>query len=259
MNPKPLIRIVNAFAASLFISASYAQELHVNPAFENCSIELDPSLTQSQFHKFTREAGMFLTFKLLAPAEPLGAKKFELGLEYSRFRIDDSDPAWNNTFSHPDENHYLGEVIKMPKLFARMGVSDRIDVGFYFTKNPEANYGFLGGEMKYAFFQEPAKPAAAAVRASYATLLGVDDMDFHVFGVDVSTSKNLGMLTPYLGIGVNLARGIETTSKVNLDNETILTPRGIIGARFSISIISLTAEMDIAALSTFSLRAGFQF
>jgi hypothetical protein len=140
-----------------------------------------------------------------------------------------------------------------------MGVSDRIDVGFYFTKNPEANYGFLGGEMKYAFFQEPAKPAAAAVRASYATLLGVDDMDFHVFGVDVSTSKNLGMLTPYLGIGVNLARGIETTSKVNLDNETVLTPRGIIGARFSISIISLTAEMDIAALSTFSLRAGFQF
>jgi hypothetical protein len=196
---------------------------------------------------------------LLAPAEPLGAKKFQVGLEYSRLRIEDADPAWNNTFSHPDEHHYLGDVIGMPKLFARMGLSDRIDAGVYFTKVPEANYGFLGGEMKYAFFQEPVKPAAAAVRASYATLLGVDDMNFHVFGVDVSTSKNLGMLTPYLGIGVNLARAIETTSKVKLDNETVLTPRGIIGARFSLSLFSLTAEMDIAELSTFSLRTGFKF
>jgi hypothetical protein len=259
MKTKTLIRIMNAFAASLFISASYAQELHVNAAVKDCSIELDPSLTQSQFHQFTREAGMFLTFKLLAPAEPLGAKKFQLGLEYSRLRIDDEDPAWNNTFTHPDKDHYLGDVRAMPKLFARMGLSDKIDAGVYFTKNPEANYGFLGGEMKYAFLQEPAKSVAAAVRASYATLLGVDDMNFHVFSVDFSTSRNFGMLTPYLGLGVNLARAIETTSKVNLDNETILTPRGIVGARFSIAIISLTAEMEIAELSTFSLRTGFNF
>jgi hypothetical protein len=195
----------------------------------------------------------------MSPAEPLGAKKFQLGLEFSRVRIEDADPAWNNTFSHPEEDHYLGDVKKMPKLFARMGVSDRIDAGVYFTKVPEANYGFLGGEMKYAFLQESTKPVAAAVRTSYATLLGVDDLDFHVFGVDVSTSKNLGMLTPYLGLGANLARAIETTSKVSLDNETVLTPRGIIGARFAISFLSLTAEMEIAELSTFSLRTGFKF
>jgi hypothetical protein len=195
----------------------------------------------------------------MSPAEPLGAKKFQAGIDYSITRIDDADPAWNNTFSHPDEHHYLGDRIAMPKLFARMGVSDRIDVGFYFTKNPEANYGFMGGEIKYAVFMESEKPVAMAVRTTYATLLGVEDLNFHMLGVDVSASKKIGMLAPYLGIGANLGRAIETTSKVNLDNETVLTPRGMIGARLSLSFFSLTAEMDVAAISTFSLRTGFKF
>jgi hypothetical protein len=140
-----------------------------------------------------------------------------------------------------------------------MGLSDRIDVGFYFTKNPEANYGFMGGEIKYAVFMESQKPVAMAVRTTYATLLGVENLNFHLLGVDLSASKKIGMLAPYFGIGANLGRAIETTSKVNLDNETVLTSRGIIGARFSLAFFSLTAEMDVAAVSTFSLRTGFKF
>lgn len=248
-----------AFAVFWFISTAYGQELHVNHDIKDCSIEFDPSLTQSQFRKFTREGSMLGTFKLLAPAEPLGAKKIQVGIDYSITRINDEDPAWNNTFTHPHETHYLGDVREIPKLFARMGLSDRIDVGLYFTKNLNANYGFLGGEMKYAHFQQPGKPFASAMRASYTTLLGVHDMDFHIMSLDYSISKRFNRMTPYLGLGGNLAWAIETTSKVNLDNETVLTPRGIIGTRFSLSFFSLTAEMDISALSTFSIRTGFKF
>jgi hypothetical protein len=259
MKPETFIRMVNAFVVLCFISISYAQELHTNHRFRECSIMLDPSLTQSQFHKFTREAAQVFTFKLMSPAEPLGARKFQVGIDYSITNINDADPAWNNTFSHPNEEHYLGDQIAMPKIFARMGVSDRVDVGFYFTKNPNANYGFMGGEMKYALFLESEKPLAMAVRTTYATLLGVDDLNFHLLGVDLSASKKIGRLTPYLGIGANLGRAIETTSKVNLHNETVLTPRGIIGTQLSLSFFSLTAEMDIATVSTFSLRTGFKF
>jgi len=259
MKTKLFIKIANAFAVLWFISISHAQQLNVNPGIRECSIELDPSLTQSQFHKFTREAAQFITFKLMSPAEPLGAKKFQVGIDYSITRIDDADAAWNNTFSHPHAEHYLGDRIAMPKLFARMGVSDRIDVGFYFTKNPEANYGFMGGEIKYAVFMESEKAVAMAVRTTYATLLGVEDLNFHLLGADLSASKKIGVLSPYLGVGANLGRTIETTSKVNLNNETVLTPRGIIGARLSLSFLSLTAEMDVAEVSTLSLRTGFKF
>lgn len=259
MKSATIFKIANAVAVLWFISISHAQELHVNHGIRSCSIELDPSLTQSQFHKFTREAAQVFTFKLMSPAEPLGARKFQFGIDYSITRINDADPAWNNTFSHPHETHYLGDRLAFPKLFARMGVSNRIDVGLYFTKNPEANYGFMGGELKYAVFKESEKPVAMAVRTTYATLLGVEDLNFHLLGVDVSASKKIGMLAPYVGIGANLGRAIETTSKVNLDNETVLTPRGIIGAGLSLSFLSLTAEMDVAAVSTFSLRTGFKF
>ena len=259
MQPATFIRIVKAFVLLGFIGISRAQELHVNDRFRECSIILDPSLTQSQFHKFTVEAAQVFTFKLMSPAEPLGARKFQVGIDYSSTRIDDADPAWNNTFSHPDEHHYLGDQIVMPKLFARMGMSDRVDVGFYFTKNPNANYGFIGGEIKYALFMDSKKPVAMAVRTTYATLLGVEDLNFHLVGLDLSASKRFGGLTPYFGIGANLGRAIETTSKVNLHSETVLTPRGIIGTQFSLSFINLTAEMEVAAVSTFSLRMGFNF
>lgn len=259
MNPKTFIKIATAFAALCFLSISHAQELHVNHGFRSCSIELDPSLTQSQFHKFTREAAQVFSFKLMSPAEPLGARKFQVGLDYSSTSINDADPAWNNTFSHPHETHYLGDRIVMPKLFARVGVSDRIDVGFYFTKNPDANYGFMGGEIKYALFAKSEKPVAMAVRTSYATLLGVQDLNYHLWGVDLSASKKIGLLTPYLGIGANLGRAIETTSKVNLRSENVLTPRGIVGTQLALSFLRLTAEMDIATVPTFSLRTGFGF
>jgi hypothetical protein len=259
MKSKTCSKIAIAFVALCFISITHAQELHVNHDIKSCSIELDPSLTQGQFHKFTREAGQVFTFKLMSPAEPLGAKKFQIGIDYAITSINDADPAWNNTFSHPHETHYLGDQLAFPKLFARMGVSDRVDVGFYFTKNPDANYGFMGGEIKYALFMKPEKPLAMAVRTTYATLLGVEDLNYHLLGVDLSASKKIGMLTPYLGIGANLGRAIETTSKINLHNETVLTPRGIIGTQLSLSFLSLTAEMDVAAVSTFSLRTGFKF
>ncbi|MFQ5650445.1 MAG: hypothetical protein ACE5IY_10935 [bacterium] len=114
MEAKTLPGIVSVLIFSLLITASYAQDLHVNPAVNNCSIELDPSLTQSQFRKFIKQGSLIGSLKLLSPAEPLGSRRFEIGIEYSRSPIDDKDPAWNNTFTHPHENHYLGNAITVP-------------------------------------------------------------------------------------------------------------------------------------------------
>lgn len=259
MKLKTLFGITAAFAVCCSLSVAHAQELHVHHGIGDCSIELDPSLTQSQFQKFTREATQIFVVKLMSPAEPLGAKRLQLGLDYSVTRIDDADPAWNNTFSHPHADHYLGDQIPIPKLFVRYGVSDRLDAGFYVTKNFQANYGLMGGELKYALFTQAQRPWAMAARASYATLLGVEDLNFHVVSFDLSASKRIGRLAPYAGVGVNLSRALETTAKVNLNNETVITPRAILGAGLSLGLVNLIGELDIAAVSTLSLRTGFKF
>lgn len=84
-------------------------------------------------------------------------------------------------------------------------------------------------------------------------------MDLDTYGVDVSISKRIRRFAPYLGMGAVLAQGSETTSKVNLHNEDILVPRGMIGAQYSIYKINIAAEAELAEVSTFSIRTGFRF
>ena len=250
---------------SIFLSTSYAQGdgsdvyWHIEPSVKECSIELNPSLTQEQFKKFTKQSALLTTFRALSSAEPLGSMNFSFGIDYSYTPVDQRDPAWINTFTHPDEDCPLGDAVVMPTLRGRLGISDNVDIGAYFTKAPEANYGFLAGEIKYAVLQESEKVPAVAIRPTFVTLLGVDDMDLNVYGVDFSASKKFGMFTPYLGIREILAVGTETTSKVDLDRESVWATQGIIGVTFSISRFNFAAEYNIAEVSTFAITTGFNF
>jgi hypothetical protein len=60
----------------LFLSASHAHSgdvyWHIDPNVGSCSMVIDPSLTQDQWHKFVEQAGAMVTFKSLAPATTLG-------------------------------------------------------------------------------------------------------------------------------------------------------------------------------------------
>ncbi len=107
-------------------------------------------------------------FRPLTDARPLGKGKWEVSLLQWETSIDATESAWNDTFVHPDSTHWLfeGRGLKFPGFTARTGVSDRVDVGIYETKNPNANYGFYGGQMQYNFARNDAKGFAASARAS---------------------------------------------------------------------------------------------
>jgi len=258
-------RLLNGMASILFIyiflSTAYADDVYwnISPDVSECSIEVNPALTQSQFHTFTKQAGLIATFKSLSSAEPLGVGNFSFGLDLAYTPIDQHDPAWINTFTHPGEECPLGDAVSYPTIRARMGVLDNMDIGAYFTTAPEANYGFLAGEVKYALLRESAGLPAAAVRTSFVSLLGVDDMNMNVYSVDFSVSKRLGIFTPYLGIRETLAVGTETTSKVDLDRENVWTTQGIVGIDCSISRFNVAAEYNVGDVSTFSVATGIRF
>ena len=118
----------------LFAPPSYAQNdddgvyWHIDPDVSTCSMVIDPSLTQAQWEKFTRQVSAIATFKSLASAEPLGKRNFTVGITYSITPVDQRDPAWINTFTHPDADCPLGDQIKTPTLRARLGVSSTMDV-----------------------------------------------------------------------------------------------------------------------------------
>lgn len=254
--------VATSIVPLLFGSRSYSQGndgvyWHIDPSVKSCSMVIDPTLTQAQWETFTRQAGAILSFKSLASAEPLGKLNYVLGIDYSLTPVDQHDPAWINTFTHPDADCPLGDQIQIPTVRARLGVSPTMDVGAYWTIAPGANYGLVGGEFRYAFLRESPRVPAAALSASASWLTGVPDFDFGVYSVGFVASKRIAMFKPYVGIRESLAVGRETTSKVDLKTESIPLTQGFLGATYSIWRLGLGAEYDVAAVNTFAFVVGF--
>jgi hypothetical protein len=265
MNHRILFGAAASWGLSLCAAASLAQSgspdvyWHIDPSVKTCSMVIDPSLTQAQWHRFTRQVGALSSFKSLGSAKPLGRMNFHLAVDYASTPVDQHDPAWINTFTHPDADCPLGDGIAYPTLRARIGVSDRVDVGGYWTTAPDANYGLVGAEARYAFLQESNRSPAASVRASVSMLTGVPDFNMSIYSLDALASKDVAGLTPYVGIRTILAVGTETTSKVNLHTERVPISQGYVGATYSLWMLNLAAEYDISTVDTFTLAIGHDF
>lgn len=263
MKTVKFVCIAVAFAA-VAVTTSNAQATgsdvywRIDPSVKSCSMIIDPSLTQVQWKTFVKQVGAITSFKSLASAEPLGAMKFSVGLDRSSSPVNQHDPAWINTFVHPDADCPLGDAISLPALRARMGVSDNMDIGAYWTAAPNANYGIVGGEIKYRVSQESEQFPSIAVRGSVIILTGVSDFDFNLYSLEGMASKNIAMFAPYVGVRGNLAIGTETTPKVNLDKESVLIPQAYAGLSYSVWMINLAAEYNVADVNTFAMLLAFK-
>ncbi|HSJ13485.1 MAG TPA: hypothetical protein VK939_03665 [Longimicrobiales bacterium] len=236
-----------------------AQHLHTNDRWEDCAFVIDPSLTQEAWRQFVSEVGLVAYFRPLASARPLGARRIELALLSSATRIDDADAAWNDTFSHPDSTHWLfeGDALMVPGLMLRVGATDRMDVGAYFTKNPKSNYGIAGAQVQYALLNDTTRGVAAAGRVSYARLFGPDDLTASVYGLDLVVSKDISVFAPYVGVSGYLSRGHERTAKVDLEDENVLGVQVTTGVAVHVSVLRLGAEVNLARVPGYAFKVAF--
>jgi hypothetical protein len=259
MNTRNRIASAAVLIVSLAGSPITAQVLHVNDTWDDCAIVIDPSLTQEAWHQFVTEVGVVTHLRPLTSAKPLGARRFEVALLNASTRIDDADAAWNDTFSHPNPTHWLfnGDALAIPGLMARIGVSDRVDVGAYFTKNMNSNYGIFGGQVQYSLLNDVERNLAAATRVNAVRLFGPEDLSASVFGLDFVVSKDLWVLSPYVGVAGYLSRGTEHTSKVDLDAENVLGAQGTVGVAYSLSILRLGAEYTVGRVNAYAFKVAF--
>jgi len=268
MTRRGLSRAAMALAIALFQTQAAAQNrsrptLHINPRWDECSFQLDRSLTQAAWRQFTEEAGLVVYFRPLADARPMGRGNFEVSMLQWQTNIDDADAAWNDTFVHPDSTHWLyeGSGLKFPGLLFRAGVTAKTDVGLYVTKNIDANYGFVGGQVQRSLFESTERTWAAAARASFVMLYGPEDLDFTLYGLDVVASRKWNLTTwasvsPYAGVATYLASSHETTAAVDLDDERVIGAHGTVGAVMELSKARLALEYSAAKVGTFSLKVG---
>lgn len=258
-----------AIATALIQTPADAQDhnhsgtkLHVNPRWDQCSFQLDPSLTQAAWRQFTQEAGLVAYFRSLSDARPMGRGHFEVSLLQWETGIDDHDAAWNDTFVHPDSAHWLfeGSGLKFPGLMVRAGITSTTDVGIYATKSPGANYGFFGGQVQRSLLGATGDWAASA-RASYMRMYGPEDLNLSVYGVDLVASRRMALtrwaaLSPYAGVSTYLSRSHEKSPVVTLHDESVLGAQGMVGATMEVYNARFAVEYNVARVPTLSLKVG---
>jgi hypothetical protein len=241
--------------------SGYDPNLHVDPAFKDCSVRFAPELTQGAYRRFAREFGSVSAFKQGAPPTTLGQRGLSVDVEQVSFSVEQKAAAWNDTFAHPDSSHELGSQLSFPVLRLRVGVTDAVDVGAFFTKSLEANYGWLGLDVKYRLLeQREDMPVTVAVRGAYTKTLYVADMDMHALGADVTVGHTFWkVLTPYLGLGSDAVLARETSKAVDLKTETLFVPHLTAGFEARYWHVAVGAEAQVAALTSYQARVSAVF
>ena len=246
------------------LAQDHEPHLHVNPRWKECSFQLSAGLTKDAWRQFATEASVVTYFRPLTDAAPMGRGRFEISLTQWETGIDDGDPAWNDTFVHPDSTHYLfeGSRLAFPGLMGRVGVGERTDLGVYFTKAPGANYGFYGAQVQQNVLRDKAG-WSAAMRASFVSMYGPEDLDFTVLGMDVVASRKFvvpslrASVAPYVVLSSSGARAHERSSVVTLADAYVSTNLATLGASLEFSAARVAMEYTNSTVPSVSMKIGF--
>lgn len=242
-------------------------KLHVNSRWRECSFQLDPGLTQSEWREFTKEAGNVITFRPLTDAKPMGVRKFEVSLLQWSSAIDESKGAWNDTFVHPDSTHWLigGPRLPIMGITARAGLTKKLDVGIYLTKSPGANYGFFGAQAQYNLIHHQQKKFSTAVRGSFVRMYGPEDLNLTTYSADLIASKEFVLhekwlrFAPYAVLTTSLSATREKSEVLSLKNERVVGLQGAVGIVTKIALANIALEYNQASINTVSMKIGATF
>lgn len=214
-------------------------------------------LVQDEFRNLSEDLGSALSYKAVAPAEPLGILGFDIGVEASSTTLQHKD-----IFDKACNNCSFNSLV-VPKVHAHKGLPFGIDVGLMYSTVPNSNIKMTGMELRYAILEGGVAMPALAVRGTYSKLSGVDQLDLSTKGVELTVSKGFAMLTPYAGVGQNWVTSTPNTTGlggVTLQEEEFTQSKYYVGLNLNLGLLNLAAELDeTGGASTASAKLGFRF
>ncbi len=199
-------------------------------------IDLLPTGNQRDFELAMQDLQAAFSFKPLAPAEPMGITGFHAGVIASYTGVE-NEQSWK-AISGGQSFDDLGVVA----IAAGKGLPFGIDVGAFIADVPDSNVSLMGAELRYAFLEGGIATPAVGLRVAYTKLSGVDELDFDTKSVDLSISKGLTLLTPYVGVGrVFSSAKPNVLGYKDVDNSDNKFYGGV---RISLALFKLTVELD---------------
>lgn len=218
-------------------------------------LDLIGSLNQNEFRLLSEDLGAALSYKALAPAEPLGITGFDVGVEVTATSLEHS-----NVFDKATSGSGFSSL-PVAKLHVHKGLPFNIDVGGFLSSVPDSNIKLMGAELRYAFLEGGVAMPAVALRGTYTKLTGVDQLDLNTRGLELTASKGFAMVTPYIGAGK-----VWTTSTPNLPSpftlkeESFSQNKVFAGANLNFGLMNLALEGDKTGDATsYGLKFGFRW
>lgn len=212
------------------------------------------ALAQPEFKSFSEDLGSALSYKAVTPPTPLGVTGFDLGLEVSSTKMQNS-ALWSTATNGGSS---LSSMI-VPKLHAFKGLPLNIDIGAFYSAVPTTNIKLYGGELRYAILEGGVALPAVGIRGSMTKLTGVDQLSFGTKGLDLSISKGFAMFTPYAGVGRVWVDSTPIAS-TGLTKETFHQSKVFIGGNLNFGLANFALEYDkTGSAPSYSAKLGFRF
>src|SRR5689334_14946057 len=162
-------------------------------------ISFDPATTQAEFTKFSRVVAQGIFPTPVEPARASGLLRFDVGIAASLVAVDTNDPYYRHAV--PAGNNFVHNgYAALPRLVVTKGFSAGT-ISASYAKINNSGIGTWGGALDIPVLRGTLATPEIAVRASYATLTGVDVYKLKTYGAEAFISKGFGPLTPYGSIG----------------------------------------------------------
>lgn len=211
---------------------------------------------QSDFRLLSEDLGSALSYKPVAPGEPLGLLGFDIGLELTATDLEGSKVYQRVTGSSNSTDYLI-----VPKLHVHKGLPLRLNVDAFYSTVPDSNIELFGGAIGFSLLEGGVATPALTVRATATRLSGIDNFDLDTQGVELTISKGFALLTPYAGIGrVHVTSEPTGIAASGLKKESFDLDKLFAGLNINLGLVNLAFEADKTGdAASYSGKFGFRF
>jgi len=230
-----------AFALLVFAGPTYGGTLDV---LQN--------LSQEEFRLLAEDIGGAFSYHPQLPTEPLGVTGFDFGVSLTATR------DLNREILDKASSAKLPDSLPTVTLRLDKGLPYGLDVGAMYGKVPTTDVDLWGAQARWAVLQGGVAEPAVGIRASYAQLRGLNQLDLTTKGLDVSISKGFAFVTPYAGVGRVWVTADPHAGALQKENPSL--NRFFIGGGIKAALLNLNAEVErVGPATSLSLKAGVRF
>jgi len=209
------------------------------------------SLTQDEFHGLAQDVGAAISYKGVTPATPLGFAGFDMGVEVTDTRVQNSGAL--SRAGAGGKSHLF-----VPKLHVNKGLFGGLDFGVFVGGVPDVSGTVFGADLRYALLDDTLTTPAVALRASGTRAGGMGDLGITTAAFDVMVSKRLTAFTPYAGAGT--VRVQADARGTGLSEERFNRSRAFAGLNANLLLMNFAFEVEkMGSNTSLSAKAGFRF